>query len=203
MAANDNQPSAPNGIKDGDILRLEVSQKYATISVVPNGNEGLDANFPRNLHNSAELFLKLAMVPQAVKLKETTDKLLEMYEGKPKTSIQLGQGCICWKCGYCGIPKDYTEDASKDLKPPGPCFHCNETDQINWVAIRHPTDPQQNLPWIELSAMTEEEAKKLKENEERELAERRAAVEARVSAALKEREETEKKKQERQELCST
>lgn len=40
--------------------------------------------------------------------------------------------------------------------------------------------------------MTEEQAKQMKLKEENELAERRAAVEARIAAALKEREAAEK-----------
>ena len=62
-------------------------------------------------------------------------------------------------------------------------------DQINWVSIQRPDGTE--LPWIELSAMTSEQAKAMKVKEEKELAERRAAVEARVAAALKERQEKE------------
>jgi hypothetical protein len=175
-----------HAIQQGDLLRLEISPKYSTIGVIPNGDEGNDATFPRNLHNAAELFLKLGMVPNAVKLKDATDKLLEMYEGDPKTSVMLGQGCVCWSCGYCGIPKDYDESRTT----PGPCFNCNETNQINWVSIKHPDGSI--LPWIESSAMTEEQAKQMKLKEENELAERRAAVEARVAAALEGREVAEK-----------
>jgi hypothetical protein len=175
-----------HAIQQGDLLRLEISPKYSTIGVIPNGDEGNDANFPRNLHNAAELFLKLGMVPNAVKLKDGTDKLLEMYEGDPKLSVMLGQGCVCWSCGYCGIPKDYDESRTT----PGPCFNCNETNQINWVSIKHPDG--HSLPWIESSAMTEEQAKQMKLKEENELVERRAAVEAQIAAALKEREAAEK-----------
>jgi len=162
-------------------LRLEVSHKYAGIAVLPNGDEGKDANFPRNLHNAAELFLKLGMVPNAVKLKTATDKLFDMYEGPPKNSVKMGQGCVCWNCGYVGIPKDY--DESK--KNPGPCAGCNETNQINWVMIKKPDGSV--LPWMEASAMSKKQEEKMKEKEEKELAERRDAVEARVAASLKER----------------
>ena len=171
-------------IKDGDILRLEVSPKYAGIAVIPNGDEGRDANFPRNLHNAAELFLKLGMVPQAVELKRATDKLLSMYECPPKESIRMGKGCICWNCGYAGIPKDYDERR----KTPGPCANCNESGRINWVFIKRPDGS--SLPWIAASAMSDVQEKKMKEKEAEELAERRAAVEARVAAALREREKS-------------
>ena len=169
-------------IKHGDVLRLEISPKYATIQVIPNGDEGNDLNFPRNLHNAAELFLKLGMVPNAVKLKDATDKLLEMYQGEPKTSVKLGRACCCWKCGYCGIPKDYDNNQTK----PGPCFGCQETDRVNWVSIKQPDGTE--LPWIEMAATTKEEAEQLKLKQEQALAERRAAIEARVAEALRERE---------------
>ena len=175
-----------DAIKQGDLLRLEISPKYSTISVVPNGNEGNDKNFPRNLHNAAELFLKLGMVPNAVKLKDATDKVLEIYEKEPTTSVKLGQGCICWLCGFCGIPKDYDESR----KTPGPCFNCNEENQINWVAIKR--QDGSNVPWIESSAMTGKQADQMKLKEEEELAKRRAAVEAHVAAALEERRAAEK-----------
>ena len=105
-------------LKQGDMLRLEVSPQYATLHVVPNGDEGQDANFPRNLHNAAELFLRLGMVPQAVKLKECVDGLLGRYTSNPdgKSGVRLGKGCVCWTCGYCGMPKNYTEEQQS----PGP-----------------------------------------------------------------------------------
>lgn len=170
-------------IKQGDILRLEVSPKYAGITVVPNGDEGNDQNFPRNLHNAAELFLRLGMVPNAVKLKTATDKLLAMYEGPPKDSIRMGQACVCWSCGHVGIPKDYDEGR----KTPGPCSNCSETNQINWVIIKRPDGS--TLPWMEASAMSTKQEKKMKEKQEEELAARRAAVEAQVAVALKQRDD--------------
>lgn len=175
-------------LQPGDVLRMEISPKYATLQVLPNTpDEGRDANFPRNLHNAAELFLKCGLVPNAVKLKEHTDALLELYEKDPslKGSVKLGRACVCWSCGHVGIPRDYSQAQVK----PGPCFHCQETNQINWVKILAPNnntggkgeEDSDSLPWIERAEMTPEE-KAL------ELAAKRAAVEARVAEALKERE---------------
>ncbi|CAB9518448.1 expressed unknown protein [Seminavis robusta] len=171
-------------LREGDVLRMEVSPKYATIQIQPNigSSEGNDPNFPRNLHNAVELFLKCGLVPNGVRLKDCTDKLLEIYAKDPSSNIRLGRGCICWKCGYCGIPKDYSEsnNNNNNNQPPGPCVHCHETQQINWVRVTHPTNGE--LPWIERANVTEEE-------KQAELAAKRAAVEARVAQALKEREE--------------
>lgn len=181
-------------LKQGDVLRLQVSPQYAIIQILPNAAEAKDPNFPHNLHNAAELFLKLGMVPQAVKLKDCVDAILEKYQATPDgtSGVRLGQACVCWQCGYCGIPQDYTEEeegnSSAPKQPAGPCANCKETNQINWVRIKNSDNTKANyLPWIEESAMTEEQTKELKAKKEKELAERRAAVEASVAAALAER----------------
>jgi hypothetical protein len=168
-------------LQQGDVLRMEISSKYATIQIQPNGDEEFDTNFPRNLHNAAELFLKCGLVPNAVRLKECTDSLLDMYANDPSKAVKLGRGSVCWKCGYCGIPKEYSDNQ----KEPGPCLHCQETIQVNWVRVTQPNSDQ-DLPWIERAAVTEQE-------KTAEQLAKRAAVEARVAEALKEREEASKR----------
>jgi len=190
-------------LKEGDVLRLQVSPQYATIKIIPNNSsEASDVNFPHNLHNAVELFLKLGMVPQAVNLKDRVDIMLERYKSNPdgKSGVRLGQACVCWHCGACGIPKDYAEQlgthdhqqsssSSSSLPPPGPCYQCNETNQINGIRVTTP-EAGQFWPWIEEAAMTEDQAKELKVKKEKELIERRKAVEASVAAALAERDNT-------------
>jgi hypothetical protein len=179
-------------LQPGDVLRMEVSPQYAMIKILPNSSqEGQDRNFPRNLHNAAELFLKCGLVPNAVKLKECTDQLLELYQKDPTKlqGVKLGRGCICWHCGYVGIPKEYSDTQERA----GPCFLCSETNQINWVKIvannnKTHTDAADSFPWIERAEMTEEEKMA-------ELAAKRAAVEARVAEALKERDQQQQQKQ--------
>jgi hypothetical protein len=196
---SDDQQQDPRNVilKDGDVLRLQVSPTYANIQVIPNGDEGHDANFPRNLHNAAELFLKCGLVAHAVKLKECTDAVLELYQQDPASrqhSLKLGRACVCWECGYCGIPKEYEETQVQ----PGPCANCNGSTQINWVQINNHASSVTNnteqddknnsnvLPWVEKANKSEQE-------QQEELAAKRAAVEARVAAALKAREEKDAK----------
>lgn len=168
--------------KKGDVLRLEVSSQFATIKVIPNGDEGNDRNFPRNLHNAAELFLKCGLVPNAVKLKECVDSLFELFQKGPTKAVRLGRACVCWDCGYCGIPEQYREAQTH----PGPCKNCKGSTQVNWVEVEGPVEEKYDkknrtvLPWAEIAA-------KSKEEQERELAAKRAAIEASVAAALEER----------------
>eukprot|EP00978_Attheya_sp_CCMP212_P034320 scaffold143148_cov54-Attheya_sp.AAC.1 len=62
-------------MEDGETTReihLKVDTRFAMIGVVPKVDETMDANFPRNLHNAAELFLRVGMVPAAEQLRSST-----------------------------------------------------------------------------------------------------------------------------------
>lgn len=184
---------------EGEIVReitLAIDTRYASIVVVPKPDEVNDANMPRNLHNAAELFLRCGMVENAERVKETTSRMLDVYADNPgKTNVKIGQGCVCWACGFCGLPKGGGESKvapssatggkkSKIPKtPPGPCGNCGETDQINYVRVTR-KDTDDDLPWIESPPLTEEETKKKKDAE---LAAKRKEVEERVKKALEER----------------
>jgi len=174
---------------EGEVVReihLKISPQYATIVVVPKADEVNDANFPRNLHNAAELFLRVGMVENAAKLKTCVDGMITTYKENPdgKSGMRLGRACVCWSCGYCGLPKNYQEGKSKK-GPPGPCNHCGEPDQVNWLKVTTQQGKKgSEIPWIELAPLTEEEEKKKKDAE---MAAKRAEIEANVKKAIQER----------------
>ena len=102
---------------EGEVVReitLAIDTRYASIVVVPKSDEVNDANMPRNLHNAAELFLRVGMVENAERVKENTGRMLDMYSDNPdgKTNVKIGQGCVCWSCGFCGLPKGGGEEQS-------------------------------------------------------------------------------------------
>lgn len=197
---------------EGDIIRevhLKISPQYASFNVVPKQGEENDGNFPRNLHNAAELFLRVGMVVHAEKLKECTDATIYLYAENPdgKTGVRIGKACVCWNCGYCGLPKgtefskqndsrSQLEARTRTIKkkknkkkenttPPGPCWSCNESDQINWIQVTQKKDKKIiEVPWIENAPLTAEEVRKKKDAE---LATKRADVEANVKKSLEER----------------
>ena len=129
------------------------------------------------------------MVENAQRVKETTDKLLDIYATNPdgKTNVLIGKGCICWKCGHCGLSKDSQRSKDDSKVPPGPCNNCGETEQINFLKVtrKDALDGKvNNLPWIEAPPMSEEEKQKKRDAE---TAAKRAEVEAEVKKALEER----------------
>ena len=79
----------------------------ASLKVVPSSAaEGQEANFPRNLHNAAELFLRAGLAQNARRCIQRCSALLEVLKEGPdgKRSHSMGRGAVCWQCGHCGLP---------------------------------------------------------------------------------------------------
>eukprot|EP00040_Diaphanoeca_grandis_P027517 m.156788 g.156788 ORF g.156788 m.156788 type:complete len:236 (-) comp31025_c2_seq1:415-1122(-) len=143
--------TAANLERDGAKELLSFDSKLASIRVVPNKGEAENPNFPRNVHNAAELFLKVGHVGSATKLHETTSNLLRWYAEGPdgKTTHSMGRGCICWQCGYAGIPKNAEACHKVDVTPAGICGNCGSDVQTNFL---RPTVEGNEIPWMELKA---------------------------------------------------
>jgi hypothetical protein len=181
------------GVKE---FHLKVDIRFARITIAAKDEERNDANMPKNLHNGAELFLRVGMFPAAEKLRETTLLMLDMYADNPdgRTGILIGRACVCWSCGHCGLPKagaDGKRPGDDDEKlPPGPCSNCGETKQINFLRVTQSKDGKKstNIPWIEAAPLTEAEAAKKKAAD---LAVKKAEIEENVKKALAQREASE------------
>lgn len=181
----------------GELLReieLKIDIRSASILVIPKPDEVQDKNMPKNLHNAAELFLRVGMVDAAENVKRNVADLLDIYSNNPdgKSNFLVGRGVVCWACGHCGIPKGGEGNTVKDdLRhiPPGPCNKCGEIEQVNWLKVTQPgvdatKSKKGELPWIETPPLSKEEEKKKKEAQ---LLAKRKEVEEQVKRALEER----------------
>jgi len=72
---------------------LSFSPRLAAFKVTPNPGEEKDKNFPRNLHNASEVFLRCGLIEQARQLHISTIAAIETLESGPdgKTSHSLGR----------------------------------------------------------------------------------------------------------------
>jgi hypothetical protein len=174
-------------------VHLKVDLRYALIKVVPKPEEAGDANFPRNLHNAAELLLRAHMVAAAEALRASTAQMLELLAAGPdgKTGVRLGRATVCWGCGHAGLPTAGTlgDAASKarDVEAAGrppPCAGCGEDDQTNWVRVTEQGKAGE-VPWLEAALLSADEAAA---EARAATAARRAEVETSVAAALHARE---------------
>mmetsp|Transcript_3730 Transcript_3730/g.5700 ORF Transcript_3730/g.5700 Transcript_3730/m.5700 type:complete len:203 (-) Transcript_3730:52-660(-) len=190
----------------GELLReieLKIDIRSASILVIPKPDEVQDKNMPKNLHNAAELFLRVGMVDAAENVKRNVADLLGIYMNNPdgKSNFLVGRGVVCWACGHCGIPKGGGSEGNSntvkdnDLRnniPPGPCNKCGELEQVNWLKVTQPSvdatkSKKGELPWIETPPLSKEEEKKKKEAQ---ILAKRKEVEEQVKRALEERERT-------------
>ena len=85
MAAQAAQLDGATEVRD---VHLKVDTRFANVKVVgEEGMEARDKNRPRNLHNAAELFLKVGMASNARRLQQTTSALFELLAAGPDASV--------------------------------------------------------------------------------------------------------------------
>ena len=186
MSANvDAAAAAAPGPAPGEKRRevvLKVDKRFGAIKVEAKSGEGADANFPKNLHNAAELFLRVGLVDNAERLRATTAAMFDIYAVPPdgRSAHSLGRAAVCWGCGHCGLPKVSKAGVADGEGPPRPCARCGDADQTNWVRVTRPSEAG-SVPWIQETELDE----KAKEAKQRALVQaKRAEVEASVAAAL-------------------
>ena len=134
---------------EGATNTLSFSPKLAGIKVTPNGDEGSDANFPRNLHNAGEVFLRSGNVQSARALHECTERVLGVLEGGPdgKSGCVMGRAVVCWECGYAGLPVNAGACHAVETVPAGVCKGCKEDGQTNFLMILG--EGGREVPWME------------------------------------------------------
>ena len=118
--------------------------------VEPNdADEASSPNFPRNLHNAAELFSALGHGASARRLHECTTRVLQLLEVGPdgRSSQIIGRACICWACGHVGLPANAASCSIKGPTPAGECYACGGADQTNFVKVVRADGSA--CPWIE------------------------------------------------------
>ena len=117
----------------------------------PNDDdEARNKNFPRSLHNAAELFAALGHGESAARLHECTSKLLSTLAAGPdgKTTHAMGRACVCWSCGYVGLPSNAAKCSETKPTPAGVCANCGSAEQTNFCKVTKP-DGGGVVPWIE------------------------------------------------------
>mmetsp|Transcript_9993 Transcript_9993/g.25497 ORF Transcript_9993/g.25497 Transcript_9993/m.25497 type:complete len:270 (-) Transcript_9993:1473-2282(-) len=109
--------------------------RAAFVQVEPNPGEESDANFPRNLHNAAELFLRAGLLPNAQRLHAAVSKLFTLLEQGPdgRTTHTVGRACVCWGCGHVGLPANADSCSERGPTPTGICRQCGGSEQTNFV----------------------------------------------------------------------
>ena len=77
-----------------------------------------------------------------------TTRLLEILAAGPsgRASQRVGRGCICWSCGFVGLPANADQCDERATEPPGVCASCGQFD-TNFVRVVNADGA--TVPWIE------------------------------------------------------
>ena len=139
---------------------LTITPNFANLKVVPNSKEEYaEPNFPKNLHNVAELFLKVGRVEMAEKVSIACTSLFETYEKGPdgRTTHSMGRAIVCWNCGHCGLPSNGSETHMVNVTPKGICTNCRSDEETNFLKVTKAqgieAGEDQAIPWLELKAV--------------------------------------------------
>jgi hypothetical protein len=146
------QESAQEAGQESGVLRFD--RRLGSMKVEPKPEEESDRNFPRNLHNAAELFTSIGHVDSARRLHATTSALLALLGTNPDGAAQhlLGRAAVCWACGHAGLPRNADKCHETAAEPRPVCAHCGEEEQTNFVRLTMAAADggQQVVPWIEV-----------------------------------------------------
>lgn len=141
--------AAPKGSAPPSTLSFDA--RFALVKIEANDDdERASANFPRSMHNAAELFAHLGHGQSAARLHACTTALLRTLEQGPdgSTTHSMGRACVCWACGHVGLPANADKCSASGPTPQGKCAHCGGADQTNFVRVTQQRDGAV-VPWIE------------------------------------------------------
>eukprot|EP01104_Vermistella_antarctica_P013653 TRINITY_DN4163_c0_g1_i2.p1 TRINITY_DN4163_c0_g1~~TRINITY_DN4163_c0_g1_i2.p1 ORF type:complete len:167 (+),score=32.36 TRINITY_DN4163_c0_g1_i2:182-682(+) len=142
---------------------LEIKPVLDNFKVVPKVDEVQDANFPKSLHQAAQLFMMTQNIALAKRLVVCVNLYLVLFEGGPdgKSQHQMGDAVVCWLCGHVALPKgeQYEPPAETTASPPGcplldsasvklRCAGCSSDEETNRIHIAQPDGTK--LPWIQM-----------------------------------------------------
>jgi hypothetical protein len=131
------------GMADQDQGSVNIPQSFSLFKIIPKSSEVDDANMPRSIFNAITLFHTTGNSTAAARCHDCLTSTLNLLATGPdgKTEIKIGSPCICWECGYLGIPEREIEEGVHE------CRNCKSSHQTNVVEGLQPDGSQ--IPWIE------------------------------------------------------
>ena len=134
---------------------INIPQAFSVFRIEPKSSESHESNMPRSILEAVTLFHATGKSEAATKCTNCVNTALEVLAAGPdgKSEISIGYACICWDCGYVGLPENISnrdeigEGADEHPDSLFECRHCKTTDQTNLVRGVQPDGSV--IPWIE------------------------------------------------------
>jgi len=128
----------------------QIPAAYASFHVLPNASDDpSDERMPKNLAQACLLFHQTNNDKCLDRLHEDMGRLLSILAKGPdgKTKISIGKGCICWSCGFVGLPSNAQEVETTSGFIAATCKLCSLNDDTNFIEGRQPDGSA--IPFIE------------------------------------------------------
>ena len=103
---------------------------------------------PKNIAEAIALFRSVNQTSNAEKVGDSMERYLKLLANGPdgKTKVSIGKGCICWSCGYLGLPAN-ADAAEGDTFVAAKCRVCGLDNDTNYVQGTQPDGT--TIPFIE------------------------------------------------------
>ena len=136
---------------------VTVPAQYGAFEIFPRDEaEEADERMPRTVGHAYLVLVQTGETESAERCRNCMDRYLQVLAAGPSgnLSVNVGQACICWGCGYVGIPANtddldaQSEDPIKRRMPPfAVCKQCKSGEKTNYVIGKAEGDSP--LPFIE------------------------------------------------------
>lgn len=123
---------------------LNLDQRLQSIQVIANPGEDEHPRFPKTLYNALELMLQVGQVSAARQLHKCSNEYLRVLDEGPQAAGDVGQGYVCFSCGYCGLAPELDEKSSDKACS---CRECGDDSHTNLVQLVLPNGRE--LPWMQ------------------------------------------------------
>jgi hypothetical protein len=133
-----------------DPAAAEIKATFANIKIEPKIEELGQPNMPKNLHNACELFVMVQLLENSVRCANCINKYLGLIAANPDGTSKnnMGRACICWNCGYVGLPENAAHTPKSGVRGVLPlCKNCKQDDETNWVKPLN--SKKKEIPWME------------------------------------------------------
>ena len=122
---------------------ITIPRTFLLYKIIPKTTEINDKNIPKTIFDAISLFYSTNNLERANKCSNCLTSTLTLLSNGPdgKTEIKIGTPCICWECGYLGIPESEKENEIYQ------CNNCKLEDHTNLVEGIQPDGSK--IPWIE------------------------------------------------------
>lgn len=143
-----------------DSTTIEVPVAFNSFHVYPRDeDEDKDPSMPRTIANAYLVFMKTGNTESADRCKSCMERYLQILSSGPTGSliINIGQACICWSCGFVGLPANTEQLTTNEgespvrmkMPPFAICKNCSSGDKTNFILGKQPDDSP--IPFLEQS----------------------------------------------------